>query len=129
MRPFRLVSAVAPGLALAGVLLLGQGLTPLASTARAASFDCARARSVDERAVCGNRVLEDRDVELAVLYGLIQKLVPMGSRDALRREQTQWLSQRGRCGADIPCLRRTYDRRIAGLRAVIDERVVSNGPF
>jgi uncharacterized protein len=126
MRPLRLIVCT---VALAGGLLIGQGVTPLASTAQAASFDCARARSTDERAICGNRILEDRDVELSVLYGLIQKLVPMGSRDAIRREQTQWLAQRGRCGADIPCLRRTYDRRIAALRATIDERVVSNGPF
>ena len=126
MRSLRLIVS---SLALAGVLLIGQGVTPLASIAQAASFDCARARSADERAICGNRVLEDRDVELSVLYGLITKLVPMGSRDSIRREQTQWLSQRGRCGADIPCLRRTYDRRIAALRATIDSRVVSAGPF
>lgn len=126
MRSFRLIVS---SIALAGALLIAQGVTPLASTAQAASFDCARARSTDERAICGNRVLEDRDVELSVLYGLITKLVPMGSRDAIRREQTQWLSQRGRCGADIPCLRRTYDRRIAALRATIDSRVVSAGPF
>lgn len=126
MRSLRLIVS---SIALAGGLLVGQGVTPLASTAQAASFDCTRARSADERAICGNRVLEDRDVELSVLYGLITKLVPMGSRDVIRREQTQWLSQRGRCGADIPCLRRTYDRRVASLRATIDSRVVSAGPF
>lgn len=126
MRSLRLIVS---SIALAVTLLIGQGVTPLASTAQAASFDCTRARSADERAICGNRVLEDRDVELSVLYGLITKLVPMGSRDSIRREQTQWLSQRGRCGADIPCLRRTYDRRIAALRATIDSRVVSAGPF
>lgn len=126
MRPLRLIVST---VALAGLLTVGQGMTPLASTAKAASFDCARARAPDERAICGNRVLEDRDVELSVLYGLIQKLVPMGSRDAIRREQAQWLVGRGRCAADVPCLRRAYDRRIAALRATIDERVVSNGPF
>ncbi len=126
MRPLRLIVST---LALAGALVVGQGVTPLASTARAASFDCARARAPDERAICGNRVLEDRDVELSVLYGLILKLVPMGSRDAIRREQAQWLAGRGRCAGDVPCLRRAYDRRIAALRATIDERVVSNGPF
>ena len=126
MRTLRLIVSAA---VLAGALVIGQGVTPLASTAQAASFDCARARAPDERAICGNRVLEDRDVELSVLYGLIQKLVPMGSRDSIRREQTQWLAGRGRCGADVPCLRRAYDRRIAALRATIEERVVSNGPF
>ena len=126
MRTLRLIVSAA---VLAGALVIGQGVTPLASTAQAASFDCARARAPDERAICGNRVLEDRDVELSVLYGLIQKLVPMGSRDAIRHEQTQWLAGRGRCGADVPCLRRAYDRRIAALRATIEERVVSNGPF
>ncbi|CAN5115974.1 hypothetical protein BH10PSE2_BH10PSE2_30650 [soil metagenome] len=129
MRPFALsLMAVASAV----LILAGEGAVSGAmrgGSAQAASFDCARARTADERAVCGNRVLEDKDVELATLYGLIQKLVPMGSRDVIRREQSQWIAARGRCGADVPCIRRSYDRRITALRATIDERVVSNGPF
>lgn len=125
VRRFLTALTLVAALATALPMLVPGGMTG----AQAASFDCARARTADERAVCGNRALEDKDVELATLYGLIQKLVPMGSRDVIRREQTQWIAARARCGADVPCIRRSYDRRIATLRTTIDERVVSNGPF
>ncbi|MBO9375320.1 DUF1311 domain-containing protein [Sphingomonas histidinilytica] len=104
-------------------------LTALPAAAGAASFDCARARLADERAVCASRALNDRDVRMAVLYGLDLRFVPMGSRDVLRREQAAWLTRRRACGANRVCLARAYDRRIAELQAVIDERVYPHGPF
>jgi hypothetical protein len=104
-------------------------LTALPFVAHAASFDCARAKTPDERTVCARRVLNDRDVRMSVLYGLDLRLVPMGSRDVIRRDQAAWLRQRGRCGADPVCLARVYDRRIAALQAVIDTRVYPQGPF
>lgn len=123
----RLIALAAP---IAVSALLAVGSAPLVGdTARAASFDCTRARAADERAICGNRALEDRDVELATLYGLILRVVPMGSRDAIRDDQTAWLARRGRCGASVVCIRRSYDGRIAELRTIFEQRVVRNGPF
>lgn len=114
-------------LAVAGVL--GSAAMPRLGQAQAASFDCTRARAADERAICGNRALEDKDVELSTLYGLIVRVVPMGSRDAIRGDQATWLASRGRCGASVACIRRSYDSRIAALRQVYEQRVVRNGPF
>lgn len=113
-----------PAPALAMTLAAG-----LPGGAVAASFDCARAAAPDERAICGARSLNDRDVRMATLYELDLHLVPMGSRDVLRREQAAWLKARRACGANRACLARSYDRRIAALRGVIDSRVIPNGPF
>jgi uncharacterized protein YecT (DUF1311 family) len=106
--------------------LLAAGLPFSAS---AASFDCARAAAADERAICANRGLNDRDVRMSVLYGLDLRFVPMGSRDVIRRDQAAWLAKRRACGANGACLTRAYDARIAELQAVIDTRVYPQGPF
>jgi uncharacterized protein len=106
-------------------LLLVVGAAPAA----AASFDCARAASLDEKAVCADRGLNDRDVRMALLFALDQRFLPMGGRDTLRRDQSAWLRGRRTCNADRLCLRRRYDARIAVLQAVIDERVYPQGPF
>lgn len=104
-------------------------LATLPVAVQAASFDCTRATSADEKTVCANRALNDRDVKMATLYGLDLRFVPMGSRDVLRRDQATWLGKRRACAANMACLARSYDRRIAELQAVIDTRVYPQGPF
>lgn len=114
---------------LGGLFVTCEGLTPVGAQAQAASFDCARARAPDERMICGIRRLEDRDVEMSVLYGLMRQVVPMGGRGALQDDQAAWLAGRRRCGADAGCIQRAYDRRIGQLRQMFQDRVVANGPF
>jgi uncharacterized protein len=101
----------------------------VAGSVQAAGFDCLKASSADEKTVCVHRSLNDGDVKMATLYQLDLRLVPMGSRDALRDEQVAWLTRRRACAANIRCLARLYDRRIARLQAVIDTRVYPHGPF
>eukprot|EP01030_Chromulinospumella_sphaerica_P023143 gene23143-23155_t len=79
MRPIPLA------LALAAVVTLG-GLT-LPTTASAASFDCRRAATATERTICANLGLNDRDVQMAQLYGIVRRLVPMGTRGAIMDRQ------------------------------------------
>lgn len=111
--------------AIAGTLwLVGAG-----GTASAASFNCARAHQSDERAVCGTRALNDRDVTMALLYDLDRHFLPMGGRGALMDEQSAFLRERRQCGARRACLLALYGRRIHDLRAIIDNRVVTHGPF
>jgi len=84
--------------------------------ADAASFDCSRARTASERAICGNRSLEDRDVKMATLYSVVRQFQGgMGALGAMRDRQTEWLAQRERCGSNVACIRRSYDTRIAEL--------------
>jgi uncharacterized protein len=107
-----------------GLLLLA-----LAGAGHAASFDCARAASSDERTVCRVRALNDRDVRMATLYRLDRRFVPMGMRDRIIEDQGIWLARRRACRASTACLTNAYDRRIAELQAIIDTRVYPHGPF
>ncbi|RVT89343.1 lysozyme inhibitor LprI family protein [Sphingomonas crocodyli] len=104
-------------------------LAAVATSASAASFDCARARSPDEKAVCASRALNDADVKMATLYALDLRFVPMGGRDHLHDEQRAFLTARKACTTDRACLGRLYTRRIATLQAIIDTRVYPHGPF
>lgn len=99
-----------------------------AMPAAAASFDCRKARTADEKAICANRDLNDQDVRMDQLYGITRHLVPMGGRGAIMDDQRDWLQARKRCGGNQTCLARSYDNRIRQLNTVMD-RVYSQGPF
>lgn len=109
-------------------------LTALALTfavpvaAQAASYDCARARAPDEKAICANLPLNDKDVRMALLYDINKRTLAMGGRGALMDDQQQWLRDRRKCGANRACLNRAYDRRLGELERSM-ERIYRNGPF
>ncbi|MDR7117588.1 hypothetical protein [Caulobacter sp. BE254] len=94
----------------------------------AASFDCNRARAPDEKAVCANTALNDKDVKMSVLYEVNRRTLAMGGRGALIDAQQQWLRDRRGCGANRACLNRAYDRRLGELERSM-ERIYRNGPF
>jgi uncharacterized protein len=110
-------------------ILASLAALPLGGPAMAASFDCGRARSPDEEAICADRSLNDKDVRMALLFELDRRFLAMGSRDAMRDDQSAWLAARRRCGGNRTCLHRSYDSRITTLRGVIDTRVYPHGPF
>lgn len=118
-------------LALAAALAIGGGSAALTlpGKAAAASFNCRRAGTATERAICGNLGLNDRDVRMAQLYDILRRLVPMGTRGAIMDRQSAWLRERNRCGGDRSCIGQAYDRRIRELNRVLEERVYPQGPF
>ncbi|MDX9674187.1 MULTISPECIES: hypothetical protein [unclassified Pseudomonas] len=105
------------------------GLLLAADAAVAASFDCAKAKAPDEKAVCANRTLNDLDVTMGELFSLDKRLLPMGGRDALIGEQQAFLKSRKACGAKIGCLTDLYQKRVEALRNIIETRVMTQGPF
>ncbi len=109
-------------------VLSSAALVLMASGAQAASFNCARARSPDEKAICGSLTLNDQDVRLAQLYDITRHLVAMGGRGAIQDDQQAWLQSRRACGANRACLTQSYSRRIGELNRVL-EHVYSQGPF
>lgn len=109
-------------------LVLAATCAAVAMPAAAASFDCRKARTSDEKAICANRDLNDQDVRMDQLYGITRHLVPMGGRGAIMDDQRAWLQARKQCGANQACLKRSYDGRIRQLNTVMD-RVYSHGPF
>jgi uncharacterized protein len=101
-------------------------VTPVAASA--ASFDCAKARAPDEKAICANMTLNDKDVRMSVLYEVNKRTLAMGGRGAMEDAQRQWLRDRKGCGANRACLNRAYDRRLSDLERSLD-RIYRNGPF
>ena len=109
------------------------GLVALLTTAAwqpagAASFDCAKAEAADEKAVCADRQLNDKDVEMAVLYTQLKPLLGMGARGDMEDEQAAWLKWRAACGADWASLSKIYQERVQQLRGGF-EALSKRGPF
>ncbi|MBW8269545.1 lysozyme inhibitor LprI family protein [Caldovatus aquaticus] len=103
---------------LLGVLLAGGALAVAgaAAPARAASFDCARARSPAERLVCADPALSSLDERLAAAYRAALAAVPWQRR--LRGDQAAWLrATRDRAAGDPATLAAAYRARIAALEA------------
>ena len=71
-----------------------------------ASFDCTRAASPTERAICGDRLLAGWDRSVAAAYDQ-----GTGSPD----EQRAWLAERDRCGTDKACLHERMGTRAMNL--------------
>lgn len=91
--------------------LLCAALLPL--TIQAASYDCTRAATAAEIAVCDNPGLSRMDEDLAVQYRALLNRLPPRQADRLRDDQRSWLTARNSCGADVRCLRARYQERLA----------------
>lgn len=100
----------------------------LAMPAHAASFDCAKAKAADEKAVCASRTLSELDVKLDTLYHVDTRLVAMGQRGDIQDAQVQWLKRRAACGKRYACLKAAYDDRLASLQSSFDS-IAARGPF
>jgi len=97
--------------------------------AQAASFSCKAAKLRSEQQICADQSLNDADVKLATTYQIILHALPMGGRDAEKTKQFQWLKQRNSCGASNACLKRAYLQRQQQLDQLLQDRVLSHGPF
>ncbi|MDR8729698.1 lysozyme inhibitor LprI family protein [Burkholderia pseudomultivorans] len=88
-------------------------LLGLPIAALAAGFDCAKAASPTEKAICADAALSRLDGELATAWKAA--LAKGGDTGALKASQLKWLKQRDRCGADRDCLGDRYRERLASL--------------
>ena len=94
----------------------------------AASFDCKKAQSETEKAVCEHRILNDADVKMATTYQILRRLVPMGMRSIIQNEQVKWLELRDQCQANLQCLNHVYQMRQQKLEIHLD-RIYKQAPF
>ncbi len=93
----------------------------LATPASAASFDCARARSADEVAVCRTPALSALDSEMGGLWYAYSRVpMLMGGNGNRGDEARAFLDRRRACGRDLACLSAAYRARIAELHRGID---------
>lgn len=95
----------------------------------AASFDCNKAKLATEKKICTVRTLNDADVQLVTVYNIVLRAVPMGGRDVEKQAQYQWLKQRNACGANVQCISNIYQTRQSHLDQILEQRVLSQGPF
>lgn len=92
---------------------------PPSSAAQAsgrASFDCARATTPAERAICESPALAQLDGETAASYAAAFAGLSAQDQSKLTAEERAWLQQRNRCGADSGCLAQSMTARLALLR-------------
>lgn len=94
-------------LLIAALIALPLGLLP--ATARAASFDCAKAATPTEKRICADPRLSKQDEALHALYA------PVSNSPDWRADQRAWLASRDACG-DAVCLRNLYADRLVVLR-------------
>lgn len=78
------------------------------------SFDCDRARTDTEHAVCNDPYLSRIDAMMVEIYSM-----GMGGDEAaaarLRSSQRDWLRVRNRCGGNLQCLGEAYRTRVVQL--------------
>lgn len=93
-----------------------------AGPAAAASFNCAKASTPSEKAVCADPKLSALDGEVARAFNTASEALGVDLSDKTndytvlyRRLQRDWLADRDRCAADRVCLRRQYERRLSVL--------------
>lgn len=96
--------------------------------AQAASFNCGRASSKTELAICEHPPLNDADVKMATTYSILKRLVPMGTRGLIQDEQFKWLALRDQCLNNVSCLTDVYKMRQQKLDLYLD-RIYKKGPF
>ena len=92
--------------------------TVFMASAHAASFDCARATSFSEKAVCGDAALSLLDDTLAARYASAYAVAPDKRALAAVRDH-EWHWRQTHC-RDKTCVADWYGRRIAELTAEVD---------
>ncbi len=100
----------------------------LYSVVHAASFNCEKAVTKTEYAVCKHLQLNDADVKMATTYNIIRKLVPMGTRGVIQDQQVKWLQLRDQCQDNVSCLNDVYKMRQQKLDIYMNQ-VYRQGPF
>ncbi|MPW44548.1 lysozyme inhibitor LprI family protein [Acinetobacter guerrae] len=108
-----------------GSLLIASSL----NLTHAASFSCEKAKTATEKAICQNRSLNDADVKMVTTYNIVIHALPMGGRDAEKGAQYQWLKQRDSCRANVNCIAQRYSERQKHLDDIVQNRILTQGPF
>jgi uncharacterized protein len=93
-------------------------VSAIAVGAQAASFDCKKARTEEEKSVCANADLSKLDEDMAAAYKATLGLMAGDAKRAalFRKDQVDWVKERGRCGDTVQCLKDEYASRIRWLQ-------------
>jgi len=84
--------------------------------ANAQSFSCAQAENPTEFAICNDENLLSLDEKLGTVFAsAYTKASTVPQRQAVSRDQDQWLKIRNSCQGDFTCLNLRYQERINAL--------------
>ena len=97
------------------ILVLTTGALPVMAQANSPSFNCANAGTPVEHSICDNAELAVLDAQLAKVYKQARASAADGNQ--VREDQRAWVKARNRCGANVQCLRESYQVRITKLGA------------
>jgi uncharacterized protein len=87
----------------------------VSSGAGAASFNCAKAKSKIEKAICSDQNLSNLDEYLGRYYGGAAETLKDGAA-CLKSDQRAWVkTKRDACGPKVACLTKAYLDRLATL--------------
>ena len=75
-------------------------------------FDCAKASSATEYAICGEPELWGPDRAMAALYSYHREGATPEFIDRFRSAQRSWIAWRNRCGANTVCIANAYGQRL-----------------
>jgi uncharacterized protein len=79
----------------------------------AASFDCSKASTKTEKAVCDDSTLSKLDDDLSVAY---DKALKVTDRDSVKKVQRKWLKETlAPCREDKECIKKAYENRLRQL--------------
>ena len=85
----------------------------LSSGSFAAGFDCSKATTFIEQAICSNKQLSELDDSLAKAYK--KSLASQGNAETIKNRQKEWLSKERNACKDVSCIKNSYDKRLAEL--------------
>ncbi|NKJ08996.1 hypothetical protein [Rhizobium sp. SG741] len=92
--------------------------------AKSGGFDCRKAVSADERAICSNDELSALDDAMAAGFRQAKKSSP----SAVKSLSRSLLAERNACGGDVECLKSAMTKAIGAYKSVIlGEPVDANG--
>ena len=78
----------------------------------AASYDCSKASTATEHAICDYPELSALDDLMGQTYRLAKTSANWMTPQQLRNTQKAWMQQRNRCGDNFDCLRSSYVQRL-----------------
>ncbi|NIF20226.1 lysozyme inhibitor LprI family protein [Candidatus Pantoea multigeneris] len=85
------------------------------------SYDCKKARSLTEKAICNNYPLASLDRSVAKSWKLQKNIVTQEGVDVKKRlsdldvSQKKWLTERNQCGSESKCLTESMNNRLEAL--------------
>lgn len=85
----------------------------------AASFDCTKASTVIEKAICSDTELSKIDEDMSAIYAKVYAINP-----DIKSSQRDWLKNIKQCGDEpnvVSCLKEAYRIRLSGLNQLTDK--------